>query len=135
MGDGLSAPESHDIKSYTDLFYTVEPWYLSIGMTLDEFWNGPPRLAKVYRDADDLRRKRANAEAWRAGFYMCSALNATVGNMFRKKGTSPIGYMSEPLPMSQEEVEQREIRDARERERRLIERMEQMVRSGKTSNG
>lgn len=64
---------------------------------------------------------------------MVSALMATVGNMFQKKGAPPIQYLSEPLPLTEQDVADREERDARERERRLIERMEQMARSGKIS--
>lgn len=109
----------------------MEAWYLSIGMPLDLFWNGPPRLAKVYRDAEMHRARRANTEAWRSGMYMVSALSATVGNMMRKKGSQPIDYLDEPLPLTTAEVEEREIRKARERERILIERMTQYANSGK----
>ena len=67
------------------------------------------------------------------GQYMMSAIQATVGNMFLKKGAPPVKYVTEPFPLTQEERDEREIRDAQEREQRLIERMEQMVRSQRTS--
>ncbi len=49
---------------------------------------------------------------------MCHSLNATVGNMFAKKGQK-IEYPSEPIPITAAEV-----REKREREDRLkMERM------------
>lgn len=80
------------------------------------------------------RAKRRNREQWLMGQYMISALQASVGNMFQKKGAPPIQYVPEPFPLTEAEAEEREIRDAKAREQRLIERMEQMARSGKTSN-
>ena len=74
-----------------------------IGMTYDQFWHGDVWLAKVYRDAEELRERRANVEAWRNGFYTASALSSTVGNMFRKKGSKPIKYMDRPIPLTQKE--------------------------------
>lgn len=62
--------------------------------------------------------------------YMVSALSATVGNMTRKKGSQPIEYLDEPLPLTTAEVEEREIRKTQERERVLIERMTQYANSG-----
>ena len=34
---------------------------------------------------------------WTMGQYVLSALTASVGNMFKKKGTKPTEYLKEPL--------------------------------------
>lgn len=102
-------------KSISALFHEVEAYYLSIGMTYNEFWRDDPWLAKVYRDAQELRERRANVEAWRNGFYMASALSSTVGNMFRKKGQKPIRYMKHPIPLTEKEKEEQERQDEIER--------------------
>lgn len=99
-------------------------------MSAEEFWCGPPRLAAAYRKAEEYREKRANAEAWRMGLYMQSALQSTVGNMFRKKGAKPVEYLEEPLPLTVQEAEEREIRKAAEAEERLREKMMAKVRGG-----
>lgn len=96
---------------FSKLFHEVEAYYLSIGMTYNEFWKGDPSLAKVYRDAQELRERRANVEAWRNGQYMASALSSTVGNMFRKKGQPPIKYMEHPIPLTLKEKEEYERQD------------------------
>lgn len=76
-----------------------------------------------------LREQRENARAWRAGLYMVSALNATVMNAFRKKGSHPIEYLKEPLPLTENEAKEREIRDAKLREQRIIEHMNRLAAS------
>lgn len=86
-------------------------------------------MATVYREAELLRQKRVNVEAWRNGLYFVSALNATVGNMFRKKGTKPIEYLKEPLPLTDAEVEARRERDACLLEQRIIDRMNSLATS------
>ena len=48
--------------SYTEQFYENLPYYLSIGMTWDEYWNDDCLKAKYYRKADKLRRKQRNQE-------------------------------------------------------------------------
>ena len=111
MGDCVTAQSQEadgegEPFSFSKLFHDVEAYYISIGMTYDQFWYGDVWLAKVYRDAEELRERRANAEAWRNGFYMASALSSTVGNMFRKKGSKPIKYMDKPIPLTQKEKEE-----------------------------
>lgn len=132
MGPGLTdGPE--EVVSYTELFKKVEPWYLSIGMPLDEFWNGPPERAKVYREAAKLRERQANNVAWRNGVYFMSAINATIMNAFRKKGSPPADYLREPLPLNQVEVEQRRQRDQELAEQRLIDAMNRRATAGTVS--
>lgn len=109
------------------LFHDVEAYYISIGMTYDQFWYGDVWLAKVYRDAEELRERRANAEAWRNGFYMASALSSTVGNMFRKKGSRPIKYMDRPIPLTQKEKDEYEYQRAAEAQERIKRMMFSMM--------
>lgn len=109
------------------LFHDVEAYYISIGMTYDQFWRDDVWLAKVYRDAEELRARRANVEAWRNGFYTASALSSTVGNMFRKKGSSPIKYMDRPIPLTQKEHDEYEYQRALEAQERIKRAMFSMM--------
>lgn len=129
MGSGLN-PDPQEVLSYTDLFKQAEPWYLSIGMPLDEFWNGPPERVLVYRKAAELRERRENNTAWRNGMYFMSAINATVMNAFRRKGTKPADYFKEPLPLSKEEVAQRKQRDQELAVQRIIDAMNRRATAG-----
>lgn len=115
--DNSDEEEQHDSPS--ELFHEVEAYYLSIGMTYDQFWHGDVWLAKVYRDAQEIREQRENIAAWRSGIYMVSALNATVGNMFMKKGSKPAKYMSRPLPLTYKDKKAQELEQQREAQERI----------------
>jgi len=89
---------------------------MAIGMTYNEYWYGDPLLVRAYYKADQLRRKRADEEAWLNGLYVMNALNATVGNMFRKSGQAPAEYPKEPITMKEDQEKERE-KTEKEKER------------------
>ena len=77
-------------------------------------------LAKYYRKADELSRKRRNEELWLQGMYIYEALCdvAPVFHAFAKKGTKPIPYSDHPYALSQSDrVEEKKIREKQEREK------------------
>lgn len=82
-------------------------------MTAEQFWEGDPALAKSYRKADEIRRRRTNEELWLAGIYMVDALSATVGNMFSKG--QKFNYPSEPKPITRDEIEERKERERQQK--------------------
>lgn len=93
------------------------PYYLSIGMTYELFWDGEPQLAAAYRKADAMRRRRMNEELWLSGIYTAEALASTVGNMFSKG--SKHKYPSEPMPITADEVQERKEREQRAKVERI----------------
>lgn len=90
---------------------------MAIGMSYDQFWNGDPEIAKVYRKADAIRQRRMNQELWLEGIYMVNALSATVGNMFTKGQKNQ--YPAEPLPITLEEQQERKEREQKARMERI----------------
>ena len=94
----------------TAVFEETFPYYLAIGMSYEQFWNEDPWLAKAYRKADEIRRRRINEELWLSGMYTADALASTVGNMFSKK---KYRYPSEPRPITMMEIEERKERERR----------------------
>lgn len=111
-----------NLHSYGEIFEQLCPYYMSIGMSYDEFWNQDVKLVKVYRKANELRDKRRNLEFWMQGMYFYEAL-CDASPLFRfsmKKGTiRPEPYVKEPYPITEAEVREREERDARKKEERL----------------
>ncbi|RGC89214.1 hypothetical protein [Thomasclavelia ramosa] len=92
--DILEEPSS---KTFTETFYEVFPFYLSIGMTYEQFWENDPSLAKYYREADKLRNERKNTDAWIQGMYIYDAVSTVVYNVWcRDKGKSPAKYTEKP---------------------------------------
>ena len=116
-GDGRSVPFSN---SYTTKFYEVFPYYLSIGMSPEQYWDGDPMLAKYYRQADEIRRTRRNQELWLQGMYIYEALCdvSPVLNAFAKKGTKPNPYIDHPYPLSNKDIKaEKKLREQRDREK------------------
>ena len=116
-GDDL-ASEPSDPQSIAEIFASAFPYYLSMGMTYEEFWLGPPTLVRDYRKAHTMRRQERNYEMWMQGRYIFEALHGAplvVG--FPRKGSEKDapGYPNEPYPLSEKEAKERKERDARER--------------------
>ena len=116
-GGGRSAPFSN---SYTSKFYEVFPFYLSIGMTPEQYWDGDPILPKYYRQADELKRERRNQELWLQGMYIYEALCdvSPIFHAFAKKGTKPNPYPDHPYSLTAKEMEdEKKLREERDREK------------------
>lgn len=76
-------------------------------MSYEEFWYKDVKLVEYYRKAHELETRRQNEMMWIQGTYYLEALNATVGNMFLKKGAKPHEYPKAPYPVTPEEAEER----------------------------
>ena len=116
-GDGQSVPFSN---SYTAQFYDAFPFYLSIGMTPEQYWDGDSMLPKYYRKAYELQRKRENENLWLQGMYIYEALCdvSPVLNAFAKKGTKPTPYTDHPYSITRDERDkEKERREKAEREK------------------
>lgn len=88
------------------------PYYLSLGMTYDEYWNGEAGLATAYRKAERIREERLNQEMWLQGAYFKSALDASIGTAF---GSRRIDYAKRPFALTEEDSERAEEEDRKAR--------------------
>lgn len=86
---------------------------MSLGMTYDAFWHGDVDMARAYRKADEMKRRRENEALWVQGLYIRDALLCTVGNMFSGKGSKKHEYPKEPYAITESEIREREEREAR----------------------
>ena len=118
----MDGDEGLTYKSYADIFEQLCPYYMSIGMSYDDFWNGDVAMVKAYRVAYELKEKRRNQELWLQGMYFYEAL-CDASPLFRfsmKKGMiKPEPYVKEPYPITAAEVREREAREAKQREERI----------------
>ena len=121
FGRGESDKGSAPFISYTEQFYSHLPFYLSIGMTYEQYWNEDCCLVKYYREAFKLQRDRDNERMWLQGMYIYEALCdvSPVLRAFAKKGTKPIEYSTQPYAITKEEIERRRI----EKEKAKYEQM------------
>lgn len=104
------------------------PYYLSLGMTADQFWDDDPWLAAAYRKANEIRTQRLSEEMWLQGLYNYHAFAVAVSNVMRSKGTKPQKYLEEPLrliPLTEEEKNEK----AEKERKKLIEYLNRMKKS------
>ena len=106
--------------TYTEKFYELFPYYLSIGMTPEQYWDGDCTLTKYYRKADEIRKERRNEELWLQGMYIYEALCdvSPIFHAFAKKGTKPQPYSEQPYVITAAQQKRAE----EERARRLVEK-------------
>lgn len=122
--------------NHTDIFNKAFPYYLSIGMTYELYWNNDCELVKHYREASEMKKRAKNEELWLQGLYFYEALCdvSPVLHAFAKRNTKPIKYPSEPYPISEKEAKER----AEEKDKKNVETMRQHLLNkakGGTKNG
>ena len=81
----------------SEVFERLCPYYMSYGMTYEEYWHGDPWSLKAYKIAHNLKRRQQNEMLWLQGVYSLNALSVVIGNAFSKKGTPPRKYLETPL--------------------------------------
>ena len=122
---------SPSLFTYTEKFYELFPYYLSIGMTYEQYWEGDCTLVKYYRQAEELRNEKRNQELWLQGMYVYEAICdvSPILHAFAKKGAKPTPYSTKPYPLNDKQSK----RDEEEQRRRLTEKgkrfMEAMTES------
>ena len=102
-GDSATAP----LYTYTEKFNELFPYYLSIGMTEEQYWDKDNQLVISYRKADELRMARKNQEMWLQGAYIYDALCrvSPILHAFAKKGTKPTPYLAEAYALNEKQAE------------------------------
>ena len=107
-------------STYTKYFYDLFPYYLSIGMTPEQYWDGDCTLVKYYRKAEELRNEKRNQELWLQGMYFYEALCdvSPILRAFVQKGAKPTPYSEKPYPLTNKQTE----RDEEEKQRRVAEK-------------
>ena len=100
---------------YSEIFEEAAPYYYSIGMTPEQYWDGDIEYPKQFRKADDLRKERFSADAWLQGYYIYETL-ADVAPLFKFgiKHPKAAPYFKEPIPVTKEAIEQAEEEKARQ---------------------
>ena len=82
--DILEAPTKS--KTYTEIFEEAFPFYLAIGMSFAEYWDGDPKLAQYFRKAYQIKQEEINNNAWLQGMYIYDAVSTALHNALRGMG-------------------------------------------------
>lgn len=108
-GDPVTGEPSANL-TLTDVFVKLCPQYMAMGMSYDEFWNGPTILVKYYREAFEIKKRNEEWGRWRAGAYFYDALLrvSPILRAFGKGKVEPGKYPEEPWPLTQKEADERQ---------------------------
>lgn len=91
--------------TYTEKFNELFPYYLAIGMTYEQYWDGDCALVADYRRAQEIRNEMENQRLWLQGMYVYDAICCTspILRAF-SKAKKPLRYRTEPYPMQTSRV-------------------------------
>ena len=98
--------------------------YMTMGMSYEEYWQGPAWLARAYREAFEIKRKQEEWARWRQGAYVFNAIMcaAPIIKPF-VKDAKPGNYPDEPWPITEAEAREQEERREKENYERYIAKM------------
>ena len=74
------------IRTNTEIFEECFPFYLAIGMSYAEYWDGDSKLAQYYRKAYQIKQEEINNNAWLQGMYIYDAISTALHNALRGLG-------------------------------------------------
>lgn len=79
MGSGINTVH---YTTYKELFEHEEPFYMSIGVSLHEYWHENPFIVRKYLKAFEIKEKRKYETeryfAWQQGYFIESAVYSAV---------------------------------------------------------
>lgn len=107
---GIETPERVEPFFLTKQFNKCCPFFISIGMTYEQFWYGDPTIANMYLEAFKLKEQREAEKTkwitWEQGLYVYEAI-CDVAPVLRafSKATKPLPYPESPYG-TQEKIEQ-----------------------------
>ena len=107
MGSELERRAVSSPTPLTDLFNEVCPFYMSIGMSYKEFWEGDVCLPSFYLKAHNLKREREdeqnNFNAWLHGLYVHEAFGVVLSNAFADRNAPSSHYPEKPYELKPKE--------------------------------
>ena len=95
------------------------PYFLSIGVSKEEFLDSTPKDLECYHDAEIIREKRADRERWHMGMYNLNAFSVALSMALTGK-KSKAKYMDKPLleesnQIPDEELTEEQIKQERQK--------------------
>ena len=79
---------SQPTKTSSEIFEECFPFYLAIGMSYAEYWEGDASLTRYFRKAYHIKQEEANNNAWLQGLYVYDAISTALHNALRGFGKS-----------------------------------------------
>jgi hypothetical protein len=119
-------------KTNTEIFEESFPFYLAIGMSYAEYWEGDPILTQYYRKAYRIKQDEINNNAWLQGLYVYDAVSTALHNALRgfSKQKPPVKeYAKQPYDLySKKKTEQEKALEVEKEQEKAAAWMENFVR-------
>lgn len=112
-------------------FERLCPFYISIGMTYNQFWYENVELTRIYLEAYRLKQKREAEESkwkiWEQGLYIYEAL-CDVSPILRafSKARKPLPYPSKPYGIEEFDEKKKRKRKNKKKEEELEKKKEEL---------
>ena len=104
---------------------------MAIGMSPQEYWEGPPYLTRAYYKAYKLKRELRNQDMWIQGMYFYNAVSTALSNAFSKR---TFKYMDKPIEFYKDEEAQSE-REAEKERAKAIDAFKAMRKKWESEHG
>ena len=130
MGCELLNEEATTQKTYTEIFEESFPFYLAIGMSYAEYWEGDCSLARYYRKAYQIKQDEINHNAWLQGLYVYDAVSTVVYNAFKNKNDPKKHYAEKPYDFKpdREKTEAEKAREVEIEQEKAAAWMDNLIR-------
>lgn len=92
-------------RKYSEVFKDCFPYYLSIGMSSEEYWDGDNDFPRCYRKAEKMRQEQLNYEAWLKGLYVYDAFMSGLSHL-NSKQSSHQSYTDKPYSFEAKKQEE-----------------------------
>lgn len=121
---GDSPVKATPLYTHTEILDKAFPYYLSIGMTAEEYWDGDSDYKRAFREAHKMKTREQNFNKWLQGMYIYEALCkvAPLFNAFSKKH-EPLPYSQEPYPILAEDIKAKQDQKKREEYEKALSSM------------
>lgn len=130
-GELLSQPTQ--TKTFSEIFDECFPFYLAIGMSYAEYWEGDSSLTRYFRKAYKIKQEQDNNNAWLQGLYFYDAISTALHNAMRGMGKSKPpakDYTKQPYDLfKKEKTEAEKAKEVDIEQQKAAAWMESLVKS------
>ena len=103
----LLSDDEHGVEqSFSDTLDKLCTYYMALGVSYDEFWNGDYTMLKFYVERHRIAVEQKNEELWLQGVYFYEALCTALSNAFSKGSKSK--YPEKPHRLTEMTEEEKE---------------------------
>ena len=99
VGGGVSRLPA--ASRYGAKFEELCGYYMSLGMSFHDYWDGDSTMTRYYRESSDFKLEQKNMSLWLLGFYIYEAVldaSPVLNSMSKRK--KPFPYRESPIPLT-----------------------------------